>query len=86
MIGNKINFESARGDGEVWEYTVESYDEKAAEVTLSRELGSRKVLLKVPIKINDNDRANSLALNQTIDLVQYSPFQANLFIWQEFNY
>ncbi len=27
MLGNKINFESAHGDGEVREYTVEPYDE-----------------------------------------------------------
>ncbi|HET9098697.1 MAG TPA: hypothetical protein VFN51_03720 [Candidatus Saccharimonadales bacterium] len=58
MLGSKISFESAHGDGEVREYTVESYDKKEGEVTLSREVGDHKVLLKLPIKIDsssDND-------------------------------
>jgi hypothetical protein len=54
ILGGKINFKSAHGDGEVREYTVESYDKKEGEVTLSREVGSKKVLLKLPIKIDDN--------------------------------
>lgn len=54
MLGSKINFESAHGDGEVREYTIESYDKKEGEVTLSREVGSKKVLLKLPIRIDDS--------------------------------
>jgi len=54
MLGSKINFESAHGDGEVREYTVESYDKREGVVTLSRDVGSKKVLLKLPIKIKDN--------------------------------
>jgi hypothetical protein len=58
MLGNKINFESAHGDGEVREYTVESYDKREGVVTLSREIGNKKVLLKLPIEIKDNTGAD----------------------------
>lgn len=54
MLGSKINFESAHGDGEVREYTVESYDKQEGVVILSREKGGRKAILKLPIKIDDS--------------------------------
>ncbi len=54
IIGKKVEVYSQHRNGDLREYTVESYSKLDGSMTLSRNVGNKKVILKLPIKIENN--------------------------------